>query len=45
MDKGPEGNTRTIKVDPGVKRFKEVKKGDEVVVRLTEALAISVQKP
>ncbi len=44
MDKGPEGNTRTIKVDPGV-RFKEVKKGDEVVVRLTEALAISVQNP
>ena len=43
--KGPEGKTRTIKVDPGVKRFKEVKKGDEVVLRFTEAVAISVQKP
>ncbi len=43
--KGPEGKTRTIKVDPGVKRFKEIKKGDELVVRHTEAFAISVQKP
>ncbi len=43
--KGPEGKTRTIKVDPGVKRFNEVKKGDELVLRYTEALAISVQKP
>jgi hypothetical protein len=43
--KGPEGKTRTIKVDPSVKRFKEVKKGDEVVVRVTEALAIAVRKP
>jgi hypothetical protein len=32
-------------VDPSVKRFKEVKKGDEVVVRVTEAFAISVNKP
>ncbi len=31
--------------DPSVKRFKQIKKGDEVVVRHTEALAISVQKP
>ena len=43
--KGPEGKTRTIKVDPSVKRFREIKKGDEVVVRHTEALAISVRKP
>ena len=43
--KGPEGRTRTFKVDPSVKRFSEVKKGDEVVLRVTEALAISVRKP
>ena len=43
--KGPEGKTRTIKVDPSVKRLKEVKKGDQVVLRYTEAVAISVRKP
>lgn len=43
--KGPEGKTRMLKVDRGVKRFKEIKKGDEVVVRLTEAIAISVKTP
>lgn len=43
--KGPEGRNRIIKVDPSVKRFNEVKKGDQVVARVTEALAISVQKP
>jgi len=43
--KGPEGKTRTIKVDPSMKRFSEVKKGDQVVMRMTEAVAISVQKP
>jgi hypothetical protein len=43
--KGPQGGTRTLKVDPSVKRFNEVKAGDQVVVRVTEALAISVRKP
>jgi hypothetical protein len=43
--KGPQGNTRTVKVDPRVKRLNEVKKGDQVVARFTEALAISVKKP
>jgi hypothetical protein len=33
----------TLKVDKDVKRFNEVKKGDEIVVRHTEAVAISVQ--
>jgi DNA-binding beta-propeller fold protein YncE len=42
--KGPEGNMRTIKVDPSVKRFGQVKKGDEVVLRVTDALAISISK-
>jgi hypothetical protein len=43
--KGPEGKTKTIKVDPSVKRFNEVKKGDQVVLRYTEAVAFSVRKP
>jgi hypothetical protein len=43
--KGPEGKTRTIKVDPSVKRFDEVKKGDQIVVRYTEAIVFSVRKP
>ncbi|RIL03452.1 MAG: hypothetical protein DCC75_12960 [Proteobacteria bacterium] len=40
--KGPEGNTLTLKVGEQAKRFSEVKKGDQVVVQYTEALAISV---
>lgn len=43
--KGPEGNVATFKVDPSVKDFKKVKKGDEINIRHTEALAISVDKP
>jgi hypothetical protein len=43
--KGPEGNTVTLKVDKSAKDFKNVKKGDQVVARFTEAVAISVQKP
>ena len=42
--KGPEGKTRTIKVDPSVKHLDEVKKGDQIVVRYTEARAFSVRK-
>jgi hypothetical protein len=42
---GPEGNTKTIKVDPKVKRFDELAVGDDVVVRYTEAIAIAVKKP
>ena len=41
--KGPEGKSRTIKVDPSVKRLNEVKKGDQIVVRHTEAIAFSVR--
>ena len=37
LQKWPEGKTRTIKVDSSVKRLKEVKKGDQVVLRYTEA--------
>jgi hypothetical protein len=43
--KGPEGNTKTLKVDKSVKKFNNIKKGDDVVVRVTEAVAISVQSP
>lgn len=42
--KGPAGKTRTLKVDPSVQRLAEVKKGDQVVARHTEALALSVVK-
>jgi hypothetical protein len=42
---GPEGNARTIKVDPKVKRFDELAVGDDVVARYTEAIAIAVKKP
>ena len=43
--KGPEGNTKTLKVGKNVKNFKDVKKGDEVAMRYTEAMAIIVEKP
>ena len=41
--RGPQQKTVTLKVDKDVKRFNEVKKGDEIVVKHTEALAINVQ--
>jgi hypothetical protein len=42
--KGPEGKTRTIKVDPGVQHLNDVKKGDQIVVRYTEAIVFSLRK-
>lgn len=42
--KGPKGNEVTYDVDESVKRFDEVKVGDQVVVRYTEALALKVAK-
>jgi hypothetical protein len=42
--KGPKGNEVTYDVDETVKRFNEVKVGDQVVVRYTEALALKVTK-
>jgi hypothetical protein len=41
---GPEGKTKTIKVDPRVKRLREVKVGDELVIRHTEAVAIALNQ-
>ncbi len=43
--KGPEGNVRKYPVDKRVKRLNEVKVGDEVVLRVTEAFAIKVERP
>ena len=40
--KGPEGKEVTLKVGKKVEHFKHIKKGDEVVVRHTEAVAIAV---
>lgn len=42
--RGPDGGTRTIKVDERVQRLDEVKPGDDVVVRHTEALAIAFSR-
>jgi len=39
-----DGTSSTIHVGPEVKRLNDVKKGDQVVVEVTEALAVSVQK-
>ena len=41
--RGPQQKTVTLKVDKSVKRFNEVKKGDEIVIRRTEAMAIDVK--
>lgn len=43
--RGPEGNVKSITVDPSVQRLDQVKVGDEVVIRHTEAVAITVRKP
>ena len=41
---GPEGNRVKVAVDERVKRFAEIKSGDIVVVRYTEALAMKMIK-
>ena len=41
--RGPQQKAATFKVSKDVKRFDQVKKGDEVVIRHTEALAIDVK--
>lgn len=43
--KGVDGKARTFKADKSVKNFKEIKKGDQVVLRVTEAFALSVARP
>ena len=41
--KGPEGKSKTIKVKEDVKGFDRLQKGDQVVVRYTEAFAVKVE--
>ena len=41
----PAGDVRTFKVDPRVKNLSQVKKGDQVVLRYAESVALSVVKP
>jgi hypothetical protein len=43
--KGPEGKLFSVKAGPDVKRLDEVKKGDTVVARLTNAVSIRVSAP
>ena len=43
--KMPGGKTVKTKVDPSIKEFDSLKKGDTIHIRLTEALAISIEKP
>ncbi|HEX7232989.1 MAG TPA: hypothetical protein VF452_21580 [Candidatus Binatia bacterium] len=42
--KGPAGNVRTFHVDKSVKNLDQIKKGDQIVLRITEAVALSVVK-
>jgi hypothetical protein len=42
---GPRGNSATLKVSDAVQDLDQVQKGDQVVVRYTEALALAVDKP
>jgi hypothetical protein len=40
----PDGEIVTVHATPEMKRFNEVKKGDQVVIEVTEAIAVSVHK-
>ncbi|MDB6020585.1 MAG: hypothetical protein JWQ04_442 [Pedosphaera sp.] len=42
--KQPDGNTIKVKVDQRVQNLDQIKKGDEIVVRYTEAVAITATK-
>jgi translation elongation factor P/translation initiation factor 5A len=42
---GPEGKTKKFKVDKSVKSLDKLKKGDDITLRVTDALAITVVKP
>ena len=42
---GPEGKTFKLKAGPEIKRLDEVKQGDTVVARLTQAVSITVSTP
>ncbi len=42
--KGPEGNLKTVPVARGVKNFKNINVGDNVIMKITEAMALYVEK-
>jgi len=42
--KGPMGRTETLKVDPSVKNFAQVKAGDDIVVKYAEAVSVKLEK-
>ncbi len=41
----PDGSVKTFKVSDAVEKFDQIKKGDQVVLEHTEAIAIAVEKP
>ncbi len=41
---GPQGNEYTFEIDPSVKEFANIKVGDQILVRSTQALAVSIKK-
>jgi hypothetical protein len=43
--KGLLGKTRILKVRDAVERFNESKPGDQVAIRVTEAIALAVEEP
>lgn len=43
--KGPEGNFVIVQAGPEVKRFDQLKVGDEISATYTESIAFSVRKP
>jgi Cu/Ag efflux protein CusF len=42
---GPDGNTKLVKVPEDVKRFDELKEGDQVIINATQSIAIDVSPP
>jgi len=43
--KGPLGKARILKVRNAVARFNESKPGDQVAIRVIEAIALAVEEP
>lgn len=43
--KGPDGNIAQVYVDPSVGNLDRIKKGDQVTVSRTEAMAVSIDAP
>ena len=41
----PDGSVKTFKVSDAVEKFDQIKKGDQVVLEYTDAIAITVEKP